>query len=353
MQLHEFMSARRDEILQACRDELQEPGNEVLPQYVADFFDEMLRALRRDSGIRESESPLPQGSDAAARFGADRQRMGLPVTHVPRLFSAISQALGKVGALYGLTIAADEYTQLNRCLDAGLATSVENFWRHDKDRETQMLTEHFGFMAHELRNALGNANMAFKLLRTGSVGINGRTADVLARNLVRMGALVAQGLSSLQLEAGVAPELVPVRVAAVLRNLEAAAIPDRNITIQLSLDDQLFIHADEQLLSSAIGNLLHNAIKFSPPGATVQLGVHSEDGSAVIDVEDHCGGLKVSDPARLFEPFVKQGRGNSSGTGLGLAIAKRAVEAMHGELRVQDRPGHGCVFSARFPLMQR
>jgi len=99
-------------------------------------------------------------------------------------------------------------------------------------------------------------------------------------------------------EAG-APELTPVRVSSVLRNLEAAAIPDRDICIQLSLDDQLFINADEQLLTSALGNLLHNAIKFSPPGATISLGVHSSDGSAVIEVEDHCGGLKLADPSRF------------------------------------------------------
>ena len=165
--------------------------------------------------------------------------------------------------------------------------------------------------------------------------------------------LVAQCLSSVRLEAGVAPELTPVRVAAVLRNLEASAIPDRNISIQLSLDDQLFINADEHLLTSALGNLVHNAIKFSPPGATISLGVHSADDSAVIEVEDHCGGLKVADPARIFEPFVKQGGGNQSGTGLGLAIAKRAVEAMRGDLSVENRPGQGCIFRARFPLMQR
>ncbi len=353
MLLHEFMTARRDEILEACAAELPETAHEALSHYVTAFFDETLRALRRDAGLRESQSPLPQGSETAARFGVDRQRAGVPVTHVPRLFSAISRALGTVGAEYELSISAEEYKQLNLCLDAGLATSVENFWRHDRDREAQMLTEHFGFMAHELRNALGNANLAFKLLRTGSVDINGRTADVLARNLVRMGALVAQCLSSVQLEAGGAPDLTPIRVAAVLRNLEAAAIPDRNIVIQLSLDDQLFISADEQLLTSAIGNLLHNAIKFSPPGATVRLGVQSVAGNAVIEVEDQCGGLKATDPTRIFEPFVKQGSGNKSGTGLGLAISKRAIEVMHGTLSVQNRPGHHCVFSACFPLLQR
>jgi signal transduction histidine kinase len=353
MQLHQFMTERRDQILDACSVELnQAKGEPLLAEYVEPFFDETLRAMRRDAGVRESESPLPGASDTAARFGADRQRAGLPVTDVPLLFKAISQALGKVGQQYDLTISAEEYKRLNLCLDAGLATSVENFWRNDRNRESRMITERFGFIAHELRNALGNANLAFKLLRTGSVGVNGRTAGVLARNLVKMEALVAQVLSSVQLEAGVAPELAATRVATVLRNLEAAAIPDRDITVQLSLDEQVFISADEQLLTSAISNLLHNAIKFSPPGSTVRLGVHSSEGSAVIEVEDQCGGLK-EDAEEVFRPFVKQHQGNQNGTGLGLTIAKRAVEAMRGQLRVADRPGHGCSFSASFPLLQR
>jgi signal transduction histidine kinase len=79
----------------------------------------------------------------------------------------------------------------------------------------------------------------------------------------------------------------------------------------------------------------------------------SFDGSAIIEVEDQCGGLSHKDPAKLFEPYLKRREGNGTGTGLGLSIAKRAVEAMHGELSVADRPGRGCVFAARFKLLRR
>ena len=352
MLLHEFMTTHRGEVLDACHFELRAEPDDRLADYVADFYDETLRAIRRDSGITASTSPLPGSSAAAARFGAARQRAGLPITQVPIIFSAISQALGKTGEKYELTISAEEYKLLNRCLDAGIATSIENFWRRDRDRESQLITERFGFMAHELRNALGNANMAFRLLRDGRLDVSGHTADVLARNLVRMEALVAQCLSSVQLEVGVAPNLVAVQVASVLRSLEASAIPERELTIQLQLDEDVFIAADEMLLTSAVGNLVHNALKFSPPGAIVRLIARSFEDSAIIEVEDQCGGLCHKDPAKLFEPYVKRGEGNRTGTGLGLSIAKRAVEAMQGELSVADRPGHGCVFAARFKLLR-
>ena len=354
MLLHEFMTERREEILTAGHLELEDiDGARLLSHYLEDFFDEMVSALRRDAGIRESISPLPQGSDTAARFGEERQGAGLPITQVPRLYAAISQALGKTGRHYDLTFTANEYQQLNACLDAGVATSIEQFWRRDKSREVKLMTEHFGFMIHELRNALSNANLAFKLLRTGNFGLNGRTADVLARNLALMETTISQGLSSVQLEARITQELVPVRVASVLRGLEESALPDRSIVIQLSLDEHLFILADELLLSSAIGNLLHNAVKFSSPAATIRLSLHAYGESALIEVEDECGGLAPGSAGRIFAPFVKERSSDQKGSGLGLAISKRAVEAMGGTLSVSDVPGHGCIFRAAFPLLLR
>lgn len=354
MLLHEFMSAHRDEILSACAVEVRGAmSSEQAEPFVENFYDEVLRAVRRDSGMRDSRSPLPGSSDTAARFGAERQRAGMAVTEVPMIFAAISQALGKTGELYGLTISAEEYKILNRCLDAGVATSIENFWKRDKARETQLITERFGFMAHDLRNALGNANLAFKLMRAGAVDVNGRTADVLARNLMRMEALVAQCLGSARLDGGTVPALLPVHVASVLRNLEASAIPDRDVNIRLELDEQLFIAADEMLLTSAISNLLHNALKFSPVGAAVWLRADCIDGAVLIEVEDECGGLSPDAPLDIFAAYAKRQERNPTGTGLGLAIAKRAVEAMRGSLSVVDRPGHGCTFTARFPPVAR
>jgi hypothetical protein len=206
-------------------------------------------------------------------------------------------------------------------------------------------------LAHELRNALGNANMAFKLLRQGGLDIGGPTGDVLARNLALMESLVAQCLGSARLEVGGPPVLVPTRVASVLRDLEAASLPDRGIHVELDADESLQIAADEMLLGSAIGNLLHNAVKFSPPMSEVGLCARAEGDFVVIDVDDECGGLRTRNTEDFFQPYVKKQQGNHQGTGLGLTISKRAIEAMGGSLNVIDKPGHGCTFSARFPRL--
>jgi signal transduction histidine kinase len=356
MLLHQFMSDHRHEILRVCQQEMRErqvENAEALDPHVAQFFDEMLRAIRRDQGMRESRSPLPAGSATAAQIGEERQQAGITVSHVPVVFATISQALGKIGEQYELTLSAEEYKLLNRCLDTGVATSIENFWRKDTDSKNRQITESFGFVAHELRNALGNAKTAFALLRTGELDINGKTSDVLARNLVRMEALVAEISAAVQLQVGARPELVPLNVASVLRALVDAAIVDRSITLAVKVDETVYIAGDEMMLTSAVNNLVHNAVKFSPAGANVQLRMEVVENSVRIEVEDQCGGLRQDNPEEIFKPYVKQGDGNRTGTGLGLSIAKGAVEAMHGELSVTNHPGHGCVFSARFPLLSR
>lgn len=351
MQLHEFMTAHRREILETCH-QILDPELNGLDDFACHFFDELLRALRRDSGVPHSYSPLPGKSEVAARLGAYQQRAGIEVGKVTSVFAAISQAVAKTGALYDLRLTAEEYEQLHKCLDAGIATSVESYWHRDGAQARERNAARYGFVAHELRNALGNASMAFKLVRAGKLDIEGRTGAVLARNLARMNALIAQWLTSVQLDAERAPQLEPVHLASVLRDVEASMLPDRDISIVLELDEMLFVEGDEMLLHSALSNLAHNAIKFSPPASKVWISARAVDGRAAIEVTDQCGGIGGKELPDLCQPFERQQALNPGGLGLGLAISKLAVESLGGELTLSDKPGDGCCFCLWFPLLQ-
>jgi len=114
------------------------------------------------------------------------------------------------------------------------------------------------------------------------------------------------------------------------------------------VDLELAVEADRHLLSAAVGNLLQNAFKFTKPGSAVILRAYAAGDRILIDVEDHCGGLRYSNPEQLFVPF-KQGATDRRGLGLGLSIVRRSVEAHNGILRVRDRPGVGCVFTIDLP----
>ncbi len=113
------------------------------------------------------------------------------------------------------------------------------------------------------------------------------------------------------------------------------------------VDPALAVAADRDLLFSAVGNLLQNAFKFSPPGSAITLQAYAAADRILIDVKDACGGLPAG-AEDMFEPYA-QGSADRSGLGLGLAISRRGVEANQGVLGVRDRPGEGCVFTIDLP----
>ena len=344
------MVGHRDEILRGCRQRVSDSVTDTgeLDADVEIFFDEIAQALQHhELRTAADDPPSLARSEAAARLGRTPHHAGLQPSKVPFIFGAISHAIGQAGARHGLSIAADEYSIFNQCIDAGVATSIEQFWDSEKARRQRRVSERFGDLAHELRGALGNAALAFKLLRTGEVALGGRTASILANNLMRMEALVARTLSSVQLDTSSALELSPVNVATVLRHLQACTIPDRAISITLEVDESLHVNADEMLLTSAISNLLHNACRFSCDGARVGLSCRAEDHGVVIEVEDECGGLAPDELSELFSLFVSGGEHPQD---LALAITKRATEAMDGRVYVENRPDHGCAFTLAFPL---
>jgi signal transduction histidine kinase len=134
-----------------------------------------------------------------------------------------------------------------------------------------------------------------------------------------------------------------IRVSATL---EAQA---RNCTLSVpSVDPGLIVNGDRTLLTSAVGNLLQNAFKFTRPGTEVAIGVCSSGDRILIDVADCCGGLPVGACKNMFLPF-SQNHPDRSGLGLGLSISKRSVEANDGFLSVRDIPGSGCVFTIDLP----
>ena len=103
-------------------------------------------------------------------------------------------------------------------------------------------------------------------------------------------------------------------------------------------------------------NLLRNAIKFSPEGATVWLQSRSAPNErvALIEVRDQGFGIEPGDQERIFQPFVQvdASSGRSHGNGLGLAVSQRLAELMHGRIDVTSTLGHGSTFTLRLPLAE-
>jgi signal transduction histidine kinase len=113
-------------------------------------------------------------------------------------------------------------------------------------------------------------------------------------------------------------------------------------------DSDLLVSADPELLSSAVGNLLHNAFKFTKRNTEVRLRAHAVADRILIEVEDRCGGLPA-DPATVMPLNLPRSSEDRSGLGLGLQICRRCVQLNNGILSVRNLPGHGCIFTIDLP----
>lgn len=171
----------------------------------------------------------------------------------------------------------------------------------------------------------------------------------------RMNRLVADLLTLSRLENNSAPPAdeevdVPALLGELLLDAQALSAGRHHIAIGTAMPSRLRGSPDE--LRSAFGNLLFNAVRYTPAGGTITLEWRSEDGAPVFTVTDTGIGIPAEHIPRLTERFYRVDKGRSTasgGTGLGLAIVKHVLARHGGSLHINSVPGRGSSFSARFP----
>lgn len=127
----------------------------------------------------------------------------------------------------------------------------------------------------------------------------------------------------------------------------------RSITIDFISDlDQAYATIDSSLIARAIGNLLDNAVNYSPDGSTIRCEVSREERDWLITVSDQGPGIPAEQIQLLFKPFERlnqHGEGMPPGSGLGLAFVHTVMQRHGGSITCCSTPGQGCTFAARFP----
>ena len=175
-------------------------------------------------------------------------------------------------------ISTDDFRTLNRCLDDAIAGAVTEYGRgrHQSgiDGESARGSERLGFFAHELRNSMNTAIMAFEVLKTGNVGVTGSTGTVLYRTLMASHALITRSLGEVRLTQGL-QNREQFLVAGFIDEIASTWMLDANargvrLTV-MPVEDGVVIEADRQTLTAVVGNLLQNAFKFTQPRTNVTL----------------------------------------------------------------------------------
>ena len=232
--------------------------------------------------------------------------------------------------------------------------------QNERLRELDRLKDEFvALVSHELRTPLTSIIGYIQLLRDERA--NGldtdHFAEVIERNAERLLHLVGDLLFLSQMQSGqLALELRDTDLAALAQEAVEEARPEaerKHIDLVLSAAAVPGLAVDPTRIAQLLGNLISNAVKFTPEGGKVGVTLTAEDGEAVLSVADTGIGIAPGDRERIFERFFRTEAATQRvipGSGLGLTISRAIVEAHRGTITVRSDGEHGSTFTVRLPL---
>jgi two-component system, OmpR family, sensor histidine kinase KdpD len=223
-------------------------------------------------------------------------------------------------------------------------------------RSDAMKTAVLRAVSHDLRTPLMAILTSASALAQPDLELGEDDRSELAATILgeagRLDRLVSNLLDLSRLQAGAAstePELWPIEDLVVQALAELGAAGEK---VEVSLPEESpHVSVDAHQIERVLGNLIENALKYSPAGDPVHVRVSATAAEASVRVVDHGPGVAAPDRERIFEPFQRGGgRGGARGAGLGLAIARGFAEANRGRVSIESREGQGATFVLTLPL---
>jgi len=240
-----------------------------------------------------------------------------------------------------------EIAPLVRALNELLARLAQTL-----DRQRQFIAD----AAHELRTPLTAVRLQAGLARSAAdAGTRVEAIRDLGAGLERATHLVEQLLAMARLDANpAAGRIEPVDLLALAKTAigEQAAIADaRNLDLGLLPSDSVTVSGDPAELRALLDNLVDNALRYTPGGGRVDVGVHRAGTEAVLAVRDTGPGISPAERERVFDRFYRGADARAPGSGLGLAIVKRIADRHGARLRLNSpEDGPGLRIAVHFPL---
>ncbi|HEY5062374.1 MAG TPA: GAF domain-containing sensor histidine kinase, partial [Gemmatimonadaceae bacterium] len=340
-----------------------------------DELDARVRAVKRDDDVPIMEA-LRTGTAiwlgsaeeyqrrypwAFERFGAvsDTQaHVAAPLIHLGQTVGSMSlsfdgpSAFGVADRAFTLLLAQATADALHRAS----SYDAERDGRRQAELLARARADVLGIVAHDLRNPLSMIGGAAQLLLEEELpeADRSRLAETMHRAVKQMNRLIGDLLDTVQLQSGrLSLDVEDVSVDSIVRQAQEAFSPlaeQEHVQLVVSAPaSDAAVRADPLRVSQVLGNLLGNALKFTPPGGVVTVRANRDGPAVVFDVVDTGAGIEQADLPHLFESFWQARRNDRRGVGLGLAIAKGLVEAHGGAMHVESAVGKGSRFSFSLP----
>jgi signal transduction histidine kinase len=228
--------------------------------------------------------------------------------------------------------------------------------RHDAELLADAREDVLGVVAHDLRNPLNLIITTNDLLLENKLAPDRRREllDVAMRAGRQMNRLIGDLLDTVRLQAGkFSLDLEDVAIADIFRQTTESFQPvaeKRGVRFEtIPSGDDIVLRVDPLRVSQLVGNIVGNAIKFTPANGTVTLKASRDGERVVVQITDTGPGIAADDIPHLFDDFWQARRNDHRGVGLGLAIAKGIVEAHGGRIWCESTLGVGSTFSFTLP----
>ena len=264
-------------------------------------------------------------------------------------------AEGNLGARVGTKLSKrrDEVGQLGRDFNV-MAERLESMVK----AQQRLL----GDISHELRSPLARLGVALGLARQRSGSEATGALDRIERESDNLNEMISQLLTLTRLESNTdGRKRTDVDLAALVRDVAEDAdfeARSQNRAVQVVSSDNCSIKGVEELLRSAVENVVRNAVRYTPEGTAVEVALRKQNGGsdnfAVISVRDRGHGVPEDSLDKIFRPFYRtedaRDRQSGGGTGLGLAITERAVRLHGGSVQAANAAGGGLSVEMRLLL---
>jgi two-component system OmpR family sensor kinase len=211
------------------------------------------------------------------------------------------------------------------------------------ERNSAMLDQQRRFIsdaAHELRSPITALSLQAQNLHNADLPAESRTRlATLREGARRIAHLLEQLLALARADIGSSVQTPSTNMDRCAKEVLADLLPaadERGIDLGFEIIDPVSVQGDPVLLNIMLRNLIDNAIRYTPRGGRIDIGLYRAGSSAIFQIADDGPGIPDAELVKVFEPFVRGTKPQNSGTGLGLSIVQRIVERLGGSIRLEN-----------------